>query len=298
MLYVNSDLQAVEYKPDSDFPEQIWCQIKDPDNSNKFFVGVCYRTPTDNIFNIDTHSALRELLCKLGSSNKHFMLMGDFNYAFPCWPPHQDTDGLNNSAKEFCNCLDDNFLVQHVTTPTRKDNILDLVITDEPDMITDVTVIGALGTSDHHALQWAVQVKTVSNVTTRQVYDYSRADTCRIKTELAKVDWKELFSGMSVEDCWNLFKNTLQQLESTYVPTKTTKCNTRKPMWLSHKALKAVKHRHKIFQKYKNPAHPACKKANSQASKAVHQSRQLFERKLGSKIKEDKVFFCIRQEQS
>jgi len=66
-------------------------------------------------------------------------------------------------------------------------------------MITDVTDIGALGTSDHHALQWAVQVKTVSNVTTWQVYDYARTDTGKIKTELAKVvDWKELFSSMSV----------------------------------------------------------------------------------------------------
>jgi len=106
----------------------------------------------------------------------------------------------NSLAKEFCNCLEDNFLVQHVTTPTRKDNIFDLVITDEPDMITDVTDLGALGTSDHHALQWAVQVKTVSNATTRQVYDYARADICKIKTELAKVDLKELFSSMSVEE--------------------------------------------------------------------------------------------------
>ena len=89
-------------------------------------------------------------------------------------------------------------------------------------MITDITDIGALGTSDHHALQWAVQVKTVSNANTRQVYNYARADTCKIKTELAKLDWKELFSSMSVEDCWNLFKNTLQQLETTYVPLNAT----------------------------------------------------------------------------
>jgi len=49
--------------------------------------------------------------------------------------------------------------------------------------------------------------------------------------------------------------------------------------------------------KYKNSAHPAYntpKNTNSQASTAVHQSRLLFERKLGSKINEDKVFFAYR----
>ena len=76
MLCVNSDLQAIKYMPDSDFPEQICSQIKHPDDSKKFFVGVCYRTATDNIFEIDTYCALRDILCTFGSSNKHFILMG------------------------------------------------------------------------------------------------------------------------------------------------------------------------------------------------------------------------------
>ena len=40
--------------------------------------------------------------------------------------------------------LDDNFLVQHITTPTRGNAILDLVITDEADMISDIEDIGKL----------------------------------------------------------------------------------------------------------------------------------------------------------
>jgi len=35
-------------------------------------------------------------------------------------------------------CLDDNFLSQHVTIPTRKDSILDLIISDQPDTADDV----------------------------------------------------------------------------------------------------------------------------------------------------------------
>jgi len=143
LLYAKSNLHAVEFVPDSNFPEQIWCQIQSH-KQDKFYIGVCYRTPSPSIFQINIHSALRELISKTATSGKHFMLMGDFNYAFSRWPPLPDIDGLDCHAKEFCSCLDDNFLYQHVVFPTRKDNILDLIVTDEPDMITDIRDLGAL----------------------------------------------------------------------------------------------------------------------------------------------------------
>jgi len=42
---------------------------------------------------------------------------------------------------------------------------------------------------------------------------------------------------------------------------------------------------------YKNSTHPACKIANAEASKAIHQSRRNFEHRLGCKIKDDKKSF-------
>ena len=66
---------------------------------------------------------------------------------------------------------------------------------------------------------------------------------------------------------------------------------------MSHKALKAVKHRHKVYRKYKDNTHPACKKADRLASAAVKKSRQYFECKLAQNIKDEKkvIFFCICQ---
>ena len=291
-MYVNSKLCAAEFVIDSTYPEQVWCQIQDS-KRNKFFIGVIYRTPNDTIFDTDTHLAVRELMSEFGTSNRHFMLMGDLNYPFIQWPPQLDTDAVSGHGKEFCNCLEDNFLSQHITIPTRNQNILDLVITDEPYMITDVTNLGALATCDHSALQWKVHVKTVTTSITRQIFDYPRADICKIKSELAKLDWHKLFTNISVEDCWTLLKNTLHQLETSYVPIKKVNYSEGKPIWLTYKALKAVKHRHQIYRKYKNSAHPACKDANLRASRAVRESRRTFEQKLSSKIKDDrKTFFA------
>ena len=72
-------------------------------------------------------------------------------------------------------------LVQHVTTPTRNENILDLVITDELDMVADVVDLGVLATSGHHAVQRKLLASTVSSDRTGRLFDYAKADICRIK---------------------------------------------------------------------------------------------------------------------
>ena len=74
----------------------------------------------------------------------------------------------------FCDRLDDNFLVQHITTPTRGNAILDLFITDETDMVSDVEVIGMLSNSDHNAILCNVLVRTENVKKLRQTYDYNK----------------------------------------------------------------------------------------------------------------------------
>jgi len=76
-----------------------------------------------------------------------------------------------------------------------------------------------------------------------------------------------------------------------YVPVKSVCVGKTKPMWMSFKAMKAVKHRHNVYRKYKDHSHPACRNADRQASVAVRNSRRHFERMLSLNIKEDKKSF-------
>ena len=70
------------------------------------------------------------------------MLMGDFNYRYLQWPPLLNGQYITADAVQFRNCLEDNFFTQLVDFPTRNDAILDLVITDEPDMVNDIKDFG------------------------------------------------------------------------------------------------------------------------------------------------------------
>jgi len=123
-------LNAVQYTLATQFPEQIWCYFVDSKGC-RFYVGVCYRTPSVNVYSTGNHDLLREVIGEMGSTNKHFVFMGDFNYRFLQWPPLSDDISIKSEAIDFCHCLEDNFLAQHVDFCTRNDAILDLVISDE-----------------------------------------------------------------------------------------------------------------------------------------------------------------------
>jgi len=290
LLYVNSRLLAAEVAPFSSFPEQVWCYFLDANNV-KCNIGVCYRSPTVDIYGNHNHDLVRDIVDKLHSSQKHFLLMGDFNYRFTTWPPLHSDHNITVDSSELANCLDDNFFTQHVDFPTRNDAILDLVISDEPHMVSELTDLDLFPGSDHKALSWKLDVKSVHESNVRNSFDYRKADITSFRRELQAVNWEGLFSGLTAELSWLLFKDYLEQIQHKFIPlvNRSRKCD--KPIWMTHKALKAVKHRRLIYNKYKDSRHPAYVKAAKYASLLIRQSRQNFEELLAKQIKDDRKSF-------
>ena len=73
--------------------------------------------------------------------------MGDFNYNKIDW--NQWTSG-NDREEAFLECIRDSYLIQHVNTITRsrensEPSMLDLILTNEEEMIDNLHVKNALG---------------------------------------------------------------------------------------------------------------------------------------------------------
>jgi len=75
----NSKFHAVAVSLFSSFPEQVWWHFSYADNI-KYYIGVCYRTPSFDIYGSHNHDLVQDILKDLSFSRKHFLLMGDFNY--------------------------------------------------------------------------------------------------------------------------------------------------------------------------------------------------------------------------
>ena len=265
LLYVKSRLNAVEVMPTSKFPEQVWCSITNNKNV-KLLIGVVYRTPSDDIYGGGNHELLRELLNDLGNLKRHFMLMGDFNYRFDQWPP-LDGIGMNKETKEFVYCVEDNFFTQHVDFHTRTGSILDLVLTEEPDMVKDITEMDVLDTSDHKVLTWKVEIDNCYCNKNRKIYDYVKADYERIRQEIRTVDWNSEFEVNSIEHNWSLFKKRILEVQDKYIPVKKSHNSRKKPIWMSYRALKAVSNRRRVYRKYKGSTHPSMCTGNEDRKK-------------------------------
>jgi len=144
------------------------------------------------------------------------------------------------SAVKIFNCVDECFLTQHVSDPTRENSTLDLVFSREPELVSDVQVIENLGNSDHNMLTFQVhhQQRVINSMRPRR--DYHCGDDQSIKEQLKTVDWEDVMSG-DMCTSWDNFKGILLDVEERFIPLKR-KCESKrcKPVWMSNKALKSV----------------------------------------------------------
>ena len=147
LLYVDNNLKSVPLNSLNlhTFNDAIWCEINV--DREHILIGVCYRSTSSNEVN---NRDLCDMIGKAASvpNMTHVVIMGDFNYPSISW----DNANINLSADSelFYEVINDNLLVQHMpfNTRFREGNIpskLDLLFTNEEEMIEDVKSIPALG---------------------------------------------------------------------------------------------------------------------------------------------------------
>jgi hypothetical protein len=95
----------------------------------KLLVASCYRPPNEDQTWMERFNNFLGGVC---SNHANIVLAGDFNLPQISWNSPETTTGVSEST--FIELLHDYFLVQLNNTATRGDNILDLVITNIPDL--------------------------------------------------------------------------------------------------------------------------------------------------------------------
>jgi len=94
---------------------------------------------------------------------------------------------------------------------------LDLVLTNEPELINEMENLGKFATSDHSLLFWKINVGRVETNTKVIRFDYNKMDLNRIREELRSCNWDKEMKG-NVSDSWDLFKRRLLDLQHKYLP--------------------------------------------------------------------------------
>ena len=93
----------------------------------------------------------------------------------------------------FLRTLQDSFLFQHVTEPTRRrgndePSILDLIITDEDTQVSEIIYDSPLGKSDHSTLIFDFNCY-MDHKPALEVYNYRKVDYESMRRELKESEW-------------------------------------------------------------------------------------------------------------
>ncbi|GAB0176377.1 hypothetical protein GRJ2_000102900 [Grus japonensis] len=171
-------------------------------NKADVMVGVCYRPPNQD------EEADEIVYKQLGEVSQllALALMGDFNFPDICW---KCSTAKRKLPRRFLECVEDNFLTQLVSEPTREGTPLDLLFANREGLVGDVMVGGCLGHSDHEMIEFSVLREVRRRVSSIVTLDFQRVDFGLFRSLVDRVPWEAVLKGKGVQEGWTFFKNEI-----------------------------------------------------------------------------------------
>ena len=230
LLYSHQNLPVSECESfDDGVCEAVFCRF----DTIKTCVVVVYRPPNATASSFSSLLSFTSACIKSVDDDSYdIIVMGDFNLPAIDWETNLVKSGGSSDFIQSCNILlkfnSDNFLNQYVSCPTRGNNVLDLFLTNNSRLVSNVKST-TTSMSDHNIidimLAWNPLCAEKSKVPTFdensfRSLDFSKADLDHLKQKLSEVDWVMLRSLSSFEEFPALFTDTLFQICQKCVPTK------------------------------------------------------------------------------
>ena len=69
--------------------------------------------------------------------------------------------------------------------------------------------------------------------------------------DLLALNWEELFSGRSLDECYTIFAEIFHSMCLKYVPVVRDQCKSRPP-WFTSEIRSLIKEKHKLWYKFKS----------------------------------------------
>ena len=226
-IYVQENIKDVlEITPKTQFSENKIVGINISKTSN-LLIACIYRSESGTTTNNENLLMLLREIEEMKYSHK--LVVGDFNYKQIDWENWQTPKSDNSEEQCLINCLQDIYWFQHVSAPTRyregaTPSTLDLILTNEEDMIQQLNYESPLGKSDHSVLNFKFMVQTNIKFQPRTIYKYDKGDYVSMIKDLT-VDWENEFSqcGADINRKWEKLKSRIKASTTDHIPSYQSK---------------------------------------------------------------------------
>ena len=160
-------------------------------------------------------------------------------------------------SEDFLKVLQDNFLKQVVTEPTRGENILDLVLTNNENMINEVEVGSQLGSSDHREIRFNLEWEVSRDDNLVLVPDFRRANYEGLRRHLEGINWELLGLGggsqaTCVERTYNNLVNAIGEGQQQHIPYRSLRKDNSEPKWMTRRLKHEIGLKRRLYKRIKN----------------------------------------------
>ena len=279
LVYVKKFVCAWTEQVNGDFCQCVCVKLKG--GKHELALYVLYRSPHSS-------SANDERLCDLVKSLRgKFVMVGDFNYPRIRWA----TGGSDAKGRAFYETVVERCMTQHVETSTHiSGNVLDLILSSDDDLVTNVQMEGRLGMSDHEMIVATIAIEPIRTLECKYARDFRKANYVEMRGHMARVDWADKYGESDVEECWSVFKELIAQITDNFVPLKR-KRNNNTPPWMDKEVRNAIKEKKRAWDKWKRTRADddknVYKKWEKKVKKMVHNKKNSLERQVARECKDD-----------
>lgn len=225
--------------------------------SLKLILVVIYRPPDcpSNDF-ATTINNVEKCINSVGNPTPNILMFGDFNFPRIDWNTETSQSGGTRIEQDQSKCLlkltNMFFLQQIIQQPTRGKNILDLVFTNDLNLIHHYHVTPTIF-SDHNIININLGLKCLkspdlmNSIPTPAMYNYNKADWMAINNKILSMNWDELFRGKQINEKCEILLDAINNLSNTHIPTKRPSTKSKSTIPRDRKIL--MRNRKKVVNK-------------------------------------------------
>ena len=252
-IYVREDMQCREVRfSNQDFNESMWLEITIW-KEGTLLIGAIYRSP-------GSHTNNNEALCKIMhtvTSERYgqVVIVGDFNLPNIDWESKMSFDATTHFSHVFVETVQDCYLFQKVTEPTRyrdgnTPHILDLILSTEDQLVRDLKYLPGIGKSDHLCLRFTLACTKRSKSTTGSPrLALYRGDFVKMKELAVDINW-QAGNLLELEQDYDLFVSEITRLIKKCIPLQQPR-RRRKKQYITREAMHCIKKKEQSLKAYK-----------------------------------------------
>ena len=219
---------------------------------------------------------------------------GDFNGHSQFWWADGDTTPEGREIEDMLSSLNLSQMISEPTnfTPGKKPSCIDLIITDQPNLLLDCGTRASLDQKCHHQI---VHGKINFKIPPpppieRKMWHYDKANTDAIRRSMTNFPWAtQLQLNNDVNWQVKIFHETLMNIMSNFIPNLVKKCVPRDPPWINKPLKTLLKKKNRLYKNYKRHGYKEddrerLENFRTECNEAIEEAKLLYLNNLGKRL--------------